>query len=295
MKFFDYNEIKKHGSSDFPVELYMVDYRHPQYVMPTHWHKEFEILRVLSGTFTAFLNGEKYLLKRGDILIISGGTLHRGEPDSCIYECLVFDINMLKRQKNDVTGKYISPLINGNLICKNPILPENADLSDTVDSLFSAMKSKKSYYELQIYSLMYFMLSMLYANGYIIPSKNKNSEKKTQTVISLLNWIDENFTDEITLKKLSQISGYSEKYICRIFKEYTSCTPINYINGLRIEKACHEITVNRVSITHAAYDSGFNDLSYFCRLFKVYKGITPAEYRKLISDNNAEDIQTAFR
>lgn len=289
MKFFDYNEAKKHGSSDFPAELYTVDFRHPQYVMPAHWHKEFEILRVLSGTFTAYLNGQKYILNRGDILIISGGTLHRGDPESCIYECLVFDINMLKRRKNDAAGQYLSPLINGDAVCKNPILPDNADLSDTVESLFSVMKSKKEYYELRVYSLMFFMLSLLFSAKHIVPAENKNNEKKAQTVISLLNWIDENFTEEITLKKLSQLSGYSEKYVCRIFKEYTSRTPINYINELRIEKVCHEIAVNNLSVTHAAYDSGFNDLSYFCRLFKTYKGLTPTEYRKLTGGRAAEN------
>lgn len=99
MKFLDYNENKRHGSSVFPIELYSVDNKHPQYIMPLHWHKEFEIIRILSGKFTVFLNNEKYILNQGDFLIISGGTLHRGEPDSCVYECLVFDINMLKRQK----------------------------------------------------------------------------------------------------------------------------------------------------------------------------------------------------
>ena len=285
MKFLDYNENKRHGSTDFPIELYSVDYKHPQYIMPLHWHKEFEIIRILSGKFTVFLNNEKYILNRGDFLIISGGTLHRGEPDSCVYECLVFDINMLKRQKNDAVGKYISPLINGSLTFKNPISPKSADLSDTLNSLFSIFNSKKPYYQLHIYSLMFFMISMLYSEGYAVPLNNKINEKKMQMMISLLSWLDENFTEEITLKMLSDITGYSEKYICRIFKEYTSRTPINYINELRIEKACHEISENNFSVTHAAYDSGFNDLSYFCRLFKDYKGVTPTQYRNLTATN----------
>lgn len=281
MRFLDYNESKRHGSADLPVELYMVDHKHPQYIMPPHWHKEFEILRIISGEFTAFLNNEKYILKRGDFLIIRSGTLHRGIPDSCVYECLVFDINMLKRQKNDAVGKYISPLINGALTFKNPISPKSADLSDTLESLFSILKSKKPYYELHIYSLLFFIISMLYSGGYVVPSAHKSNEKKVQMVISLLSWIDENFTEEITLKKLSDITGYSEKYICRIFKEYTSRTPINYINELRINKACREIGENNCSVTRAAYDSGFNDLSYFCKIFKYYKGVTPTQYHKL--------------
>lgn len=82
---------------------------------------------------------------------------------------------------------------------------------------------------------------------------------------------------------LSSISGFSEKYLCRIFKEYTSKTPITYINELRIEKACNEMGINKKNITYAAYESGFNDLSYFCRTFKKYKNITPKEYIKSLN------------
>lgn len=64
------------------------------------------------------------------------------------------------------------------------------------------------------------------------------------------------------------------KYLCRIFKEYTGKTVVDYINELRIDNACHEMTVKGMSVTRAAYDSGFNNLSYFCKVFKHYKGVT---------------------
>lgn len=280
MKFSEYNEQKIRGSVDFPIELYKVDSTHPQYIMPLHWHKEFEIIRILSGKFTAYLNNEKFTLKSGDYLIIKSGTLHRGEPDKCVYECIVFDINMLKRQKHDATGKYISPLTRGSIALKNPVLNESDALLKSLESIFSLMQSKPPYYELNIYSLMFEMISLIYSQEYTVPSNNKADEKRIHTVIMLLNWIDENFTEDISLKKLSEVCGYSEKYVCRIFKEFTSRTPINYVNELRIDKACREICENNCAVTRAAYDSGFNDLSYFCKIFKYYKSVTPTEYHK---------------
>ena len=72
----------------------------------------------------------------------------------------------------------------------------------------------------------------------------------------------------------------NEKYLCRFFKSYTGQTPIEYINRLRIDRACFEMTVNRMNVTDAAYECGFNELSYFSKMFKRYKGVTPGQYKQ---------------
>ena len=56
MKNSEFLEKKQHGTPEFPIQYYFVKSGHPQYVMPPHWHKEFEIIRVLSGDFRVFLN-----------------------------------------------------------------------------------------------------------------------------------------------------------------------------------------------------------------------------------------------
>jgi len=62
MKYDEYREQKTHGTSHFPLEYYFVDKEHPQYEMPLHWHSEFEVLRVLSGSLTLYLNNEVFHL-----------------------------------------------------------------------------------------------------------------------------------------------------------------------------------------------------------------------------------------
>ena len=130
--------------------------------------------------------------------------------------------------------------------------------------------------------ILFRIFSEAYKTGLIAPiNKNPQTFKKNHTVISLLNWIEDNYTENITLERLSEISNLSEKYICRIFKEYTSKTPISYINEIRIDAACHEMIANRKSITDAALACGFNDLSYFSKMFKRYKNMSPQKYKKL--------------
>ena len=115
-------------------------------------------------------------------------------------------------------------------------------------------------------------------SGCLTKKNSALTNKSLKTVTLLLDWIDNNLSEPISLSRLSEITGLSEKYICRIFKLYTSRTVSDYVNERRIEKAC--IEMEKKSITEAAFSSGFNELSYLCKLFRRYKGTTPSEYRK---------------
>lgn len=62
MKYMELNEGKAHGSAGFPLQYYAVDATHPQFRMPPHWHREFEIIRVNAGRFSAHLDNHPYPL-----------------------------------------------------------------------------------------------------------------------------------------------------------------------------------------------------------------------------------------
>ena len=126
MNISDLNEIEQRGTLNFPVSYYYLSEQNPRYVMTAHWHKDFEIVRVISGGFKIYLNNILYTLNAGDIIFVQCGTLHRGEPQNCVYECIVFDLNFLKRKSNDIISTYITPLINESSEI-NCILNKNDD------------------------------------------------------------------------------------------------------------------------------------------------------------------------
>lgn len=280
MKHTDFIEKKRHGTPGFPIEYYCLDKNSPQYIMQPHWHKEFEIIRIREGSFEVHLNNTEFHPRCGDILLVEGGCLHRGQPTDCTYECLVFDPAMLKRQQNDAAEKYISPIVNSFFTIKNLVDMADSDVCAAVNSLFEVISAKEPYFELRIYGLLFELFSLLYKNEYITPSDKAMHSRRTQMMTDLIKWIEENLSRPISLDELAARAGVNSKYLCRLFKEYTSRTPIEYINELRIENACYEISVKGKNITGASYDSGFGDLSYFCKLFKRYKGMTPGEYKK---------------
>ena len=281
MKNSEYSEEKRHGLRPFPIEYYYLTDAHPQYVMPPHWHKEFEILRVISGRFTLYLNNTEHILSDGDVIFYGSEILHRGIPEDCVYECLVFDCSLLgKRQSGSIDG-IIAPLLRGEMELHSKIRKEDSDLCSYVGELFETMRQREEYYELRTLSLLFAIFHGLYVGEYIKTSKKKSSvPKQTRIVISTLSWIEDHYNEQITLERLAKVSGLNEKYLCRIFREYTSKSPINYVNEFRIDCACRLMTVEGRTVTQAAYDCGFNDSGYFSKLFRKYKGISPTEYRK---------------
>lgn len=279
MAFEDYNEKRSHGSPDFPIEYYRVDENHPRYVMPLHWHGEFELIRVVSGRLTVYLDNLPYELGAGDILAVNCKVLHRGEPAKAKYECVVFDPKMLRKSGGDPLGDYLLPLISGEKVINCHYNREQDEIYRAVCELFGVLRENNSFYELHVYSLLFKILALFYEYGQI-SEVGKAQSVSNKAVQRLVEWIDEHFSEDITLKRLSEIAHMNEKYLCRVFRSYTGRTPIEYINHIRIEKSA-EALLRGKTVTEAAFEHGFNELSYFSKIFRRYMGCSPRTYANL--------------
>ena len=283
MKYTEYEELKQHGSPDFPIQHYFVDPSFPRYIMPLHWHNEFEMIYIKCGHLKIFLNNIEYTANEGDIIFIGGGTLHRAEPtDGCVYECVVFDLKMLCKHSAGVILEKIMPIVSGGVEVERLVRSEDSpDILKAVRRLCDCLKSEANGYELEVYSIIFSILHIIHVEDRIhSPEKDDCTPRRRQTIITLIDWIEKNYAEKITLSHLAEISDINEKYLCRFFREFTGYTPTDYVNRLRIERACFEMSVNDKSVTEAALDCGFCDMSYFSKTFKKYKGISPKEFKK---------------
>lgn len=95
-----------------------------------------------------------------------------------------------------------------------------------------------------------------------------------------LKFIDENYTAEINLKKVSEQACLSRFHFSRIFKEATGSKYQEYVINLRINKAKKLLSDYRLTITDIAFAVGYNDLTNFERTFKKILFCTPSEYRE---------------
>ena len=139
MQYINYRESRQRGTADFPIEYHHVSPTHPQYIMALHWHVEFELIRILSGSLKLTVDEEEYTAKAGSSCFIPAGTIHAGEPDNCVYECLVFDMNVLMN-KNDDCCRLIRRVIDHQVELPHHFPDSRAGINRIVWSIFRLQK-----------------------------------------------------------------------------------------------------------------------------------------------------------
>lgn len=281
MHAFTHLDQTRHGTPAFPAEYYYVDSRHPRYQMPFHWHNEWEILRVLSGSFQIHLDGEEYCASAGDILLIRGGTLHGGIPCRCVYECFVFDLYGLFRSMELVKG-YLRPFYRQTWVprCFFPA-GEESPVHRITDTLMASVSGGKSP-ELDTVGCLCGLFSHILKAG--LYSSNPGSDDtelhRIDQIKAVLEYIEANYGAPLSLERLAAVVGMNPKYFCRVFHRLTHQSPMDYVNFYRIEQASFLLSSTQTPITAVGMECGFWESSYFTKVFKKYKGVTPRRYRQ---------------
>lgn len=99
-------------------------------------------------------------------------------------------------------------------------------------------------------------------------------------VQNAISMIRTSYDQSITADDISQHVNISSKHLCKLFKNETGFTPIEYLNKHRIYMAAKLLMQTNLSITDIATSTGFYDPNYFSLVFKKNMNLTPSEYRK---------------
>lgn len=96
----------------------------------------------------------------------------------------------------------------------------------------------------------------------------------------LENYLQKNYKNEISIGGLAEKFGFTQEYLSRIFKKYTSETPSKYLIRLRMNEAKRLLHKSPdLEIQKIGEMVGYKDGFYFSRAFKSYTGMGPTEYR----------------
>ncbi|MDO4649052.1 MAG: AraC family transcriptional regulator [Eubacteriales bacterium] len=277
----DRNEDRLRGTYDFPFEFHHIDKTHPRYVMSYHWHVEYELIRVIEGNFTVTLDEKTFRTTKGDVIFVNSGVLHAGIPEQCVYECIVFDMNAFLKA-NPACAEYMQRVIHQELMIFPHFTSEQSEILSCVSAIFEAMSQKPDGYHLSVFGQFYHLFGIVFGNHYYLEgvAPTRRDYKRIMQLKKVVEFLERNYTTQITLQELSASVSMSPKYFCRFFSEMTHQTPMDYLNRMRIEQACYQLSASDASITEIAYQTGFNDLSYFIRTFRKYKGMTPGKYKR---------------
>lgn len=95
----------------------------------------------------------------------------------------------------------------------------------------------------------------------------------------ILDYIEKNYVQDISLQDVSNYMNYSDAYFCKMFKQCFEKNFIIFLTEFRIEKAKELLTNVSVNVKDVSSKVGFRDSNYFAKVFKRFTGVTPTEYR----------------
>ncbi|KMK75479.1 AraC family transcriptional regulator [Alkalihalobacillus pseudalcaliphilus] len=269
----------------FPLRITFEQHKHEGILFEKHWHEEMELLYITEGTLTISINSDTYEVKPGDLIIVNSNELHKGVTahKDVSYYCMIVDTTSLHNSFIETyTQNRTLTQPNDYTLIKN-MIRDDLHVKSTMDNLISEQSSKKMGYELFVKS------SVIYLIGYLIRNygaKQLNEQTYTTRLKNLnrlnkvLEYIDTNYSDSLTVDTAAKMSNLSPYYFCRLFKTATGRSFVQYVNERRIEKAHMLLTKTDLSIMEVALQTGFNDANYFSRAYKKFRKESPSAARK---------------
>lgn len=108
------------------------------------------------------------------------------------------------------------------------------------------------------------------------------SKEHLKRIRKVLNYINQNLGEELSLEKLAEIGSYSPFHFHRIFRGIVNETLQGYITRIRMEKSAMMLSLKKNQNLEGIYtEVGFQSNSTFSKTFKKYFGISPSMFRKM--------------
>ncbi len=259
---------------------------------PAHYHSYIEILYGISGMYKVLLNGEPYLFKEGDLVIINSKEVHQIDSYSSTggkYIVLRFEPEVIYNTmfQDYLQLKYVLPFMLENakhqkVIAQSEI--ENTFIPKLLYEMLEEFEQRNYGYELAIKNyigrIFLWILRYFHKQGtdtMINVDGNREIMKRLQPAF---DYVLDHCNEEIKGPQLAKLCNMSESYFSRIFNEHMKMNLSEYINRIRITEAEKLLISTEMNITEVANAVGFSTTSYFIKLFQAYKNTSPKQFRR---------------
>lgn len=243
--------------------------------LDAHWHRDIEIIFVLKGSTDIKIDGNIFHLDEDDLVVINSNSIHQLKsktnctavslkinPDGLSCGDTYFDCN--SSTDND-KGRYYSLKSSVAYLVK-----ENCS-KDVTDDYFNLASA---------YNILHILEAHFKGD-----KANAPTQKYADRVNRIINYIETNYKDAITLTQLAEHEHLSVPYLSSFFDKYFGVNFTTYYNDVRMRHAVNQLLSSGDSIENIAYDNGFTDPRSFVNLFKKKYDTLPSLYRKQNSDN----------
>lgn len=256
---------------------------------PWHYHPEFEIIFVEKSYGIRLMGNHIGNFNDGDLMFIGSNLPHVWRNDQDFYQGnkdLLVDVYVIQfREDSFNPGFYDLPefvqikklfllgqqglLIKGSDKNKIIELIKAVFNSFGIERLINFLKTLEAVSKTTNYEL----LSNL---GY----QNSVTTTDTERINKVMNFLLENYTNEINMDELASLVNLNKSSFCRYFKGRTHKTCSQFLNEIRITHACKMLITSNLTISEICYKIGYNNISHFNRQFKLITGLTAGVYAK---------------
>ncbi len=271
-------EKKKHGLNGYCFAVYENEQRYDKLFVTNHWHDEIEIIYIKKGEIKINIGDKNFFGEKEDIFLINKGEMHeiQGGDGEIFYYALVFGTELFEfSNDDDVQRQFILPIKSGELVFSNtPKIP-----GYLLERLIEINRKKSEAYMMMSKAVILNIISDMINRGEYKKSRLPKKDALENLKKEIISYINDNISEHIALEEISRRFHMSPKYFCRFFKNNFYKTFIEYLNGVRIERA-KELLLEGKNVTEAALCCGFFNMSYFTRVFKEITDMTPSQYRR---------------
>ena len=257
------------------ITSFPYDYNHWEFNSP-HFHKNYEILIAVRGSFDCFIDEQKYTLGEGDAILFQPFQVHGLHVhDNSLVWCSTFSERFFKSITSTLQGKQaINPVFHPDPIVTSFFLKQidkyiGKRREVTVDKITQEQ-------EHMFKSCAYAMGSAFLEQVELTPLP-ENAESLAANIV---RYIDERFKENITLDTISKHLGYNYQYLSKVFNQTFGMSFKQMLNRYRLEHAISLLGETNMSISDIAFESGFQSMRSFDQTCHDVYGKSPKEIRK---------------
>ena len=257
----------------------------------SHSHDFIEIVYVVNGICTNYINTVPMTLCQGDVCIIGKHTPHALGvfDDNCVCYNLMIRSSTFERvflgllPRHDILSDFIMKTLYADYENSYLCFPTGTDkrILSQFNGIYNEYLHSEPYSSAMLNTMVstFFITLLRHYSALAITSNPVKKNSVNRNISAILYYMQQHY-DTITLKGLADFSHYSERHLGRLLKEYTGFSYTALLQQIRLNKAAALLKDSSFPVTEIVYKIGYTDFGFFYKIFKTAFHITPAEYRK---------------
>ena len=257
------------------ITSFPYDYNHWEF-NSAHFHKNYEILVAVRGSFDCFIDQTHFELSEGDAVLFQPFQVHGLHVhDGSLVWCSTFSERFFKGIAGTLQGKR----------AKNPVFRPDPVVTrfylDRVEHYIGKRREITVNEITQIQENVFKSCAYAMGSAFLEQAELEPLPKKADSLaVNIVWYIDENFKSNITLDTISKHLGYNYQHLSKVFNQTFGMSFKQMLNRYRLEYAISLLGESDMSIADIAFESGFQSMRSFDFTCRDIYGKSPKDIRK---------------